>query len=196
MKLWEYVRSHNLQDPTERRTVHCDAALKSIFNTDRLHFPQIPELTLSHILVADPIEIKYTIRADVPAHMSPEVYDITVNVDDPIRTKMSAVVPNPHLPNYSQYVENLRNIAALDDQTAVLAQAVMQSKMKRDFLMGIATDPAGFVKRWCASQKKDMETLLGEGEAVTEEEERQAMWKGKLGESVYMLLARQGMAPR
>ena len=117
MKLWEYVRKHNLQDREERRTILCNAPLKAIFGLDRLHFPQIPELTLSHILMADPVEIKYTIRTDVPAHFSTEVFDVTVIIDDPIRAKMGQVVHSP------AYAATLRDIHALDDQTAVLCQA-------------------------------------------------------------------------
>ena len=186
MKLWEYVRRHNLQDPEERRTINCDAPMKAIFNLERLYFPQIPELTLSHILPVEPVEIKYTIRTDVPAHFSQEVYDVVVNVDDPIRARMGAVVASP------TYAQALGEILKLDDQTAVLCQAVAHSKAKRDFWRAFSEEPAGFVKRWVSSQKRDMETLMGEIEKVEESEERSAVWKDKINESVYLLLARQG----
>ena len=31
MKIWEYVRDNGLQDPDERRTINCNAALRSVF---------------------------------------------------------------------------------------------------------------------------------------------------------------------
>jgi chromatin remodeling complex protein RSC6 len=31
-KIWEHVRTHNLQKPTDRRFILCDAPLKSIFD--------------------------------------------------------------------------------------------------------------------------------------------------------------------
>jgi chromatin remodeling complex protein RSC6 len=30
-KLWEYIRSHNLQDPQNKRNIKADAALKKVF---------------------------------------------------------------------------------------------------------------------------------------------------------------------
>ena len=47
-------------------------------------------------------------------------------------------------------------------QLAVLCQAVAHSKAKRDFWRAMSEDPAGFVQRWVSSQKKDLETLMGE----------------------------------
>lgn len=31
-KLWEYIKKHNLQDPTNRRNINADAALKKVFD--------------------------------------------------------------------------------------------------------------------------------------------------------------------
>ncbi|OGW85090.1 MAG: DNA topoisomerase III [Omnitrophica bacterium RIFCSPHIGHO2_02_FULL_46_11] len=30
-KLWEYIKKHNLQDPSNRRNINADAALTSVF---------------------------------------------------------------------------------------------------------------------------------------------------------------------
>ncbi|KAA8893368.1 hypothetical protein FN846DRAFT_979384 [Sphaerosporella brunnea] len=187
MKMWEYVRANGLQDPDEKRTINCDERLRQIFSVDRLYFPQIPELTLSHILPLEPITISYQIRCDVAASMSPQVHDITVFVDDPIRQQMQAVVQSP------SYTSTLREIVTIDDQIAVLVQAINHSKAKRDFWKSMAEDPAEFVKRWVSSQKRDLDTLCGEAlsRAVEEDEVRKAVqWKDRVAESVYMLLSK------
>ena len=36
------------------------------------------------------------------------------------------------------------------------------TKTKRDFLHSMAVDPVGFTNRWMKSQRKDLETILGE----------------------------------
>ncbi|KAI5797763.1 hypothetical protein EDC01DRAFT_689197 [Geopyxis carbonaria] len=188
MKIWEYVRANGLQDPNERRTINCNAPLRAIFGQERLYFPQIPELTLSQILSLEPIVIPYTIRTDVVAHASPVVFDVKVLIDDPIRQKMSAIVNSP------AYNNTLREVLDLDDQLAVLMTAIAHSKAKRDFWNAMAEDPAGFINRWVSSQKRDLDTLMGEGASRTVEEADagRAMFREKVQESVYMLLAKQG----
>jgi SWI/SNF-related matrix-associated actin-dependent regulator of chromatin subfamily D len=120
--------------------------------------------------------------------MSPQVHDITVFVDDPIRSQMQHIIQSP------AYISVLREIHAIDDQIAVLVQAINHSKAKRDFWKAMAEDPAEFVKRWVSSQKRDLDTLQGEapGRTVEEDEVRKAVqWKDRVAESVYMLLAKQ-----
>ncbi|PWW74746.1 hypothetical protein C7212DRAFT_298809 [Tuber magnatum] len=187
MGIWEYVRINGLQDPDERRTINCDENLKKIFAQDRLYFPQIPELTLAHILPLEPISIAYTIRCDVPQHFSPAVHDVTVSVDDPIRAKMSALLTSP------SNLQGLREISTTDEQIALLIQSINHSKAKRDFWHAMSIDPAGFVKRWVSSQKRDLDTLNGEGigVGVEDEEMRRKEFFDKVGENVYLLLSRQ-----
>lgn len=56
----------------------------------------------------------------------------------------------------------------------------------------MSIDPAGFVKRWVSSQKRDLDTLSGEtGGNVEDEEIRRKEFFDKVGENVYLLLARQ-----
>ncbi|CAZ85426.1 unnamed protein product [Tuber melanosporum] len=187
MGIWEYVRINGLQDPDERRTINCDENLKKIFAQDRLYFPQIPELTLAHILPLEPISINYTIRCDVPQHFSPAVYDVTVSIDDPIRAKMSALLTSP------SNLQGLREISTIDEQIALLVQSINHSKAKRDFWHAMSVDPADFVKRWVSSQKRDLDTLNGEaiGVGVEDEEMRRKEFFDKVGENVYLLLSRQ-----
>jgi upstream activation factor subunit UAF30 len=36
-KIWEYIKSHNLQDPTDKRQIICDEKMHDIFKTERVH---------------------------------------------------------------------------------------------------------------------------------------------------------------
>lgn len=36
-RIWEYIKSHGLQDPTDRRQVICDEPMKTVFKVDKVH---------------------------------------------------------------------------------------------------------------------------------------------------------------
>ncbi|CAL8235729.1 unnamed protein product, partial [Boreogadus saida] len=40
--LWQYVKTHKLQDPHEREFINCDKYLQQIFETQRMKFSEIP----------------------------------------------------------------------------------------------------------------------------------------------------------
>ncbi len=41
--LWQYIKTHKLQDSHEREYVNCDPFLRQIFQTDRMKFAEIPQ---------------------------------------------------------------------------------------------------------------------------------------------------------
>ncbi|XP_022855992.1 upstream activation factor subunit spp27-like [Olea europaea var. sylvestris] len=48
-KIWEYVKSHNLQNPDNKREIYCDDTLKTIFDgKDKVDFPGIAKLLSNH----------------------------------------------------------------------------------------------------------------------------------------------------
>ncbi|CAI9784682.1 unnamed protein product [Fraxinus pennsylvanica] len=48
-KIWEYVKSHSLQNPTNRREIYCDDTLKTIFDgKEKVDFPEIAKLLSNH----------------------------------------------------------------------------------------------------------------------------------------------------
>ncbi|OKL62972.1 hypothetical protein UA08_01562 [Talaromyces atroroseus] len=156
--IWDYVRAMGLQEDQEKRQVRCDARLRKLFGRDQVFFPQIPDVIGSHTSPLDPIKLPYTIRVDEEFHNNPAptVYDIRVAVDDPLRQKMLALTSNP------QYPASLRQISVLDDQLALIIQALMHSKARHSFYTALSKDPANFVRRWLGSQRRDLETILGE----------------------------------
>ncbi|KAF7176777.1 hypothetical protein CNMCM7691_003937 [Aspergillus felis] len=156
--IWDYIRAMGLQEDEEKRLVRCDHRLRAIFGRDQMFFPQIPESIGPHTSPLDPIKLPYTIRVDEDFHKdpTPTVYDIQVAVEDPLRAKMLALTQNP------QYTAGLRQIAALDDQLALIVQALTHSRAKHSFYTALSKDPATFLRRWVNSQRRDLETILGE----------------------------------
>ena len=99
---------------------------------------------------------------------------------------MAAILASPH------YTQQTHEILAIDDQIAVIVQAINHSKAKRDFWMNLALDPKGFVDRWVASQKRDLEVILGDTVGVeTEETRRHVFYERALGEGILALLQKQ-----
>ncbi|XP_009801356.1 protein TRI1-like [Nicotiana sylvestris] len=48
-KVWEYIKTHNLQNPANKREIHCDEKLKMIFDgKDKVGFLEIARLLTQH----------------------------------------------------------------------------------------------------------------------------------------------------
>lgn len=122
----------------------------------------------------EPIKLPYTIRVDKDFQSSgtPEVtvYDIPVALDDPLRAQMIAVTQSP------SHAPTLQNIARIDDQIALLVQAMAHSKAKHGFFTSMSNDPANFVKRWISCQKRDLDVVLGSSQ-WGEEDWQDATWR-------------------
>jgi SWI/SNF-related matrix-associated actin-dependent regulator of chromatin subfamily D len=69
---------------------------------------------------------------------------------------MMALTQNP------AYTAGLRQISSLDDQVALIVQALTHSRARHSFFTALSKDPANFVRRWVNSQRRDMETIMGE----------------------------------
>ena len=49
-KLWEYIKSNNLQDPANKRDIVADAALKKVFGgTDNVNMFEMTKLVSAHL---------------------------------------------------------------------------------------------------------------------------------------------------
>ncbi|KAH0536293.1 hypothetical protein FGG08_006831 [Glutinoglossum americanum] len=161
MGVWEYVKTMGLQEDEEKRGVRCDERLRAIFKQDTVYFPQIPDLILPHLSPLPPLQLPYTIRVDPHYHTStpmptPTIYDVLVPLDDPLRTRMAAILTSP------TYPATLRTLASLDDTLSHLVQAIAHSRAKHGFFEAMGRDPAGFLSRWGGSQRRDLEVILGE----------------------------------
>ena len=105
-----------------------------------------------------PIKLPYTIRVDKEFHDNPEptIYDIRVQVDDPIRDVLSSYLTNP------EYAANLREIVNLNDHQALIIQKISNSKSKHMFFDSLSRSPTEFIAKWLSSQKRDLEIIAGE----------------------------------
>ena len=36
-KIWQHIKAHNLQDPTDKRYIICDEKMREVFRTDKVH---------------------------------------------------------------------------------------------------------------------------------------------------------------
>jgi SWI/SNF-related matrix-associated actin-dependent regulator of chromatin subfamily D len=166
-----------------------------VINRDAGYIPALADYTVPHLKPLAPIKLPYTIRVDEDFHKDPQptVYDVRVLVNEPLRAKTD-FLQNP------QFAGTLKEVAALDDQLALLVQGISASKAKHTFFTSMATDPANFVKQWLSSQKRDIDVIMGEatrggGEDATGDEWRRggrdSVWATQNArESVNVMLAK------
>lgn len=116
---------------------------------------------MPHLHPLPPIKLAYTIRVD-QEFQSVEplatIYDVKITTEDPLRARIMAITSS------SQSTQNLRQINALDEQLAVVIQAIQHHKAKHTFYKNFNRDPVGFLKKWYSSQQRDLSVILGEME--------------------------------
>jgi SWI/SNF-related matrix-associated actin-dependent regulator of chromatin subfamily D len=204
--IWDYSRLFKLTDHDDERRVTCDETLKQLFGHDTLFFPNLPDLILRHLSPLDPIKLPYTIRVDKdynapedPSVMPSQymIWDVRVKVPSTTKRLMQAIISSP------RHVANLKKIAQVNDDSALLLEKARHLNSKRKFFVSLSRDPATFVKRWTSSQQRDLEIILAEAsragnsdEANAAEEFRKGGKDGAWGtdlarEAVGLWLARQ-----
>ncbi|GFP79380.1 protein tri1 [Phtheirospermum japonicum] len=48
-KIWEYIKSNNLQNPANKKEIYCDNKLKAIFDgKDKVNFQGVAKLLVNH----------------------------------------------------------------------------------------------------------------------------------------------------
>ncbi|KAI8630849.1 hypothetical protein F5Y19DRAFT_36362 [Xylariaceae sp. FL1651] len=158
MGIWEYIKLMGLQEDEEKRNFRCDELLRNAFGVEAGAIPKLADYISPHLRPLPPVQLPYTIRLDEEFHKDPQptIYDIRVAVDDPLREKMSSFLA------HAGYANMLKEAASLDEQLAIIIQAVHVSKAKHEFLKSLSEDPATFVRNWLSSQKRDLEVILGE----------------------------------
>ena len=77
--LWQYIKTHKLQDPHEKEYVNCDQFLKQIFQTEKMKFAEIPQRLNPLLNPPDPVVIKHIITVEDLAKKT-ACYDIDVEV--------------------------------------------------------------------------------------------------------------------
>ncbi|XP_073175151.1 SWI/SNF-related matrix-associated actin-dependent regulator of chromatin subfamily D member 1 isoform X1 [Lepidochelys kempii] len=148
--LWQYIKTHKLQDPHEREYVICDKYLQQIFESQRMKFSEIPQRLHALLMPPEPIIINHVISVDPNDQKKTACYDIDVEVDDTLKTQMNSFL----LSTASQ-----QEIAALDNKIHETIETINQLKTQREFMLSFARDPQGFINDWLQSQCRDLKTM-------------------------------------
>lgn len=151
--LWQYIKTHKLQDSHEREFINCDAFLRQIFMIDRMKFAEIPQRLNPLLHPPDPIVINHLINVEdlrQPDQKKTACYDIDVEVDDTLKTQMNSFL----LSTASQ-----QEIQSLDNKIHETVDTINQMKTNREFFLSFAKDPQLFINKWLISQSRDLKTM-------------------------------------
>ncbi|XP_043939753.1 SWI/SNF-related matrix-associated actin-dependent regulator of chromatin subfamily D member 1 [Protopterus annectens] len=148
--LWQYIKTHKLQDTHEREFINCDKYLQQIFETQRMKFSEIPQRLHALLMPPEPIVINHVISVDPNDQKKTACYDIDVEVDDTLKTQMNSFL----LSTASQ-----QEIAALDNKIHETIETINQLKTQREFMLSFARDPQGFINDWLQSQCRDLKNM-------------------------------------
>jgi SWI/SNF-related matrix-associated actin-dependent regulator of chromatin subfamily D len=144
-----------------------------------------------------PVTLDYTIRVDKEFHDNPQptIYDIQVQVDDPLRASLISYLTN------DAYTNNLLKIGNLNEHVAILTQKIGNSKSKHTFFDLLSKNPTEFITKCLSSQNRDLEIVCGDslrggGDGASSEEWRKGGKDGIWGsanvrESVNLLVSQK-----
>merc|ERR1719341_1767319 len=151
--LWQYIKTHKLQDAHEREYVNCDAFIKQIFQTDRMKFAEIPQRLNPLLHPPDPIVINHSISVEelrLAENKKTACYDIDVEVDDTLKTQMN---------NFLLSTASQQEIQSLDNKIHETVDTINSLKTSREFFLSFAKDGQLFINKWLQSQTRDLKTM-------------------------------------
>ncbi len=88
--LWEYIKTHRLLDSDDKRFINTDSRLRTIFPEERLEISTIVGKIRKHLAEHDPIEIVHKLKLSADWTETEHVYDISVDVEDPLQYELAA----------------------------------------------------------------------------------------------------------
>lgn len=148
--LWEYIKTHKLQDAQEREFINCDKYLEQIFACPRMKFAEIPQRINPLLHPPDPIVINHIISVEGTEQKQTACYDIDVEVDDTLKTQMN---------NFLLSTASQQEIQSLDNKIHETVDTINQLKTSREFFLSFAKDPQQFIEKWIISQTRDLKTM-------------------------------------
>ena len=145
--LWQYVKTHKLQDPHEREYINCDPFLRQIFQAERMKFAEIPQRLQPLLHPPDPIVINHLINVEgqAPEQKKTACYDIDVEIDDTLKVQMNSFL----LSTNSQM-----EIQTLDNKIHETVDTINTMKTQREFYLSFSKDPQLFINKWLTSQSR------------------------------------------
>lgn len=149
--LWQYIKTHKLQDVHEREYIICDKYLDQIFGCPKMKFAEIPQRLNPLLHPPDPIVINHVITVEGGTeNKQTACYDIDVEVDDTLKNQMNSFL----LSTASQM-----EIQGLDSKIHETVDTINQLKTNREFFLSFAKDPQSFIHKWIVSQSRDLKTM-------------------------------------
>jgi SWI/SNF-related matrix-associated actin-dependent regulator of chromatin subfamily D len=132
----------------------------------------------------DPIEILYEVRVDTAKHLSKTAWDVEVEHEDLAKSRPGLVALGGQAGIATQ-----KEITSMDNRIGDICRELDNSRLKRNFMLAFAEDPAGFTNRWVESQSEDLKLMLGDGKFNPEEIRRAGFFeKPEIEEAVYHYL--------
>lgn len=52
-KLWEYIKSNDLQNPKDKREIVCDSAMRAVFGSNKINMFQMNKVLGQHLQTED-----------------------------------------------------------------------------------------------------------------------------------------------
>ncbi|XP_067638864.1 brahma-associated protein of 60 kDa isoform X1 [Eurosta solidaginis] len=147
--LWQYIKTHKLQDAHEREYINCDKYLEQIFGCQRMKFAEIPQRLNPLLHPPDPIVINHFIESGAENKQT-ACYDIDVEVDDTLKNQMN---------NFLMSTASQQEIQGLDTKIHETVDTINQMKTNREFFLSFAKDPQKFIHRWIVSQTRDLKAM-------------------------------------
>ncbi|KAB7494973.1 Brahma-associated protein [Armadillidium nasatum] len=163
--LWQYIKTHKLQDAHEREFINCDKYLEQIFGVPRMKFAEIPGRLNQLLFPPDPIVINHTISVEGIDQKKTSCYDIDVEVDDNLKIQMN---------NFLLSTNSQQDIQTLDTKIHETVETINSLKTNREFYLSFAKDPQQFIQKWLISQNRDLKTMTDV--VGSPEEERRAVY--------------------
>ncbi|KAL0268389.1 UNVERIFIED_CONTAM: hypothetical protein PYX00_010351 [Menopon gallinae] len=148
--LWQYIKTHKLQDAHEREFINCDKYLEQIFACPKMKFAEIPQRLNPLLHPPDPIVINHIISVEGMEQKQTACYDIDVEVDDTLKTQMN---------NFLLSTASQQEIQNLDIKIHETVDTITQLKTNREFFLSFAKDPQQFINKWIISQTRDLKTM-------------------------------------
>ncbi|OCF43839.1 hypothetical protein I317_02281 [Kwoniella heveanensis CBS 569] len=154
--IWKLVKVVGAQDKEDGTIVRPVGGLEKLFakGQDGIPFHQLPEIASHYLTHPDPITIPYTVQVDKDFNFHPKCFDIPIEVEDPLKSKMASLVQ-------SFEGKEGKEIVQLEDKVGELAYFARDLKQKRDFLESFAASPQAFIQNWLAAQARDLDQMLG-----------------------------------
>ncbi|XP_026276741.1 brahma-associated protein of 60 kDa isoform X1 [Frankliniella occidentalis] len=148
--LWQYIKTHKLQDSHEREYINCDKYVEQIFSCPRMKFAEIPQRLNPLLHPPDPIVINHIISVEGAEQKQTACYDIDVEVDDTLKTQMN---------NFLLSTTSQQEIQNLDNKIHETVESINTLKTNREFFLSFAKDPQQFINKWLISQTRDLKTM-------------------------------------